>query len=72
MIPIDPDVPFDKFVSQHSDDADLVITGFSLQKMRQDEGKFLKGFSRIKDILFVRAGQDILITKTEDQTDSPV
>lgn len=68
MIPVDPDVPFGEFVSQHSDDADLVITGFSLKKMRKDSGAFLKGFSKTKDILFVRAGQDILITQSEDDT----
>ena len=48
-------------VNQYSEEADLVITGFSLSKMRQDGGTFLKGFDRIKDILFVRASQEILI-----------
>ena len=35
--------------------------------MKEDKGAFLKGFEKIKDILFVRAGQEILITKPEDE-----
>lgn len=63
LIPLESDVAFDDVVAQHSETSDLVITGFSLTKMQQDNGEFLKGFKRIKDILFVRAGQDILIAK---------
>lgn len=57
---------FEEYVSENSEDADLVITGFSLSKMQQDNGEFLKGFRNIKDILFVRAGQQILITDYSD------
>ena len=65
VMPLSANIPFDQFVSQHSESADLVITGFSLSKMRQDEGAFLCGFEKVKDILFVRAGQDILITQPD-------
>ncbi|HUU29264.1 MAG TPA: amino acid permease [archaeon] len=63
QVPLTEDLEFDELVSQHSEKADLVITGFSLKKMRQDGGEFFKGFERIKDILFVRAGQEILIAE---------
>ena len=62
-IPLSSDLQFDELVSEYSESADLVITGFSLQKMQKDGGEFLKGFSKIKDILFVRASQDILIVE---------
>ncbi|MFC1509910.1 amino acid permease, partial [Candidatus Omnitrophota bacterium] len=55
QIPLSKDIRFDDLVSQYSESADLVITGFSLRKMNQDNGSFLKGFDKIKDILYVRA-----------------
>ncbi len=66
LVPLESAFAFDDAVAQHSERSDLVITGFSLTKMQQDEGEFIKGFSAIKDILFVRAGQDILIAKPAD------
>jgi amino acid transporter len=60
-------VNFNELMAKHSSDADLVITGLSLKKMHLDRGKFLKGFSDINDMLFVRAGQDILITYEESE-----
>ena len=62
-IPLSPDLAFDELVNQYSEAADLVITGFSLGKMQEDGGAFLKGFTKIKDILFARASQDILIVE---------
>ena len=62
-----PDINFDEFVSMHSEAADLVITGFSLAKMKRDQGEFLKGFNKVRDILFVRATQEILITRSGDE-----
>jgi len=53
---------FDDLVCRESSSADLVITGLSIKKLYQDKGKFVQGFKKINDILFVRAGQDILIT----------
>jgi hypothetical protein len=64
--PLEPEERFDEFVSETSESADLVITGFSVEKMKQDKGEFLKGFGKIEDILFVQAGQEILITRDED------
>ncbi|MCE5271615.1 hypothetical protein LLH00_10075, partial [bacterium] len=60
------DQSFDSLVSVNSAEADLVITGFSIGKMKQDEGEFLKGFENIQDLLFVRAGQDILIAENDE------
>ena len=64
---LEKDTAFDKFVADHSENADLVITGFSLEKMNQDRGEFMRGFKGLRDVLFVRAGQDILITRPEDE-----
>jgi len=58
-----PGDSFDDLVSERSSEADLVITGLSLGKMRADGGEFLKSFEGIGDILFVRAGEEILITE---------
>ena len=69
VLPLESNVKFDDFVTLHSETADLVITGFSLDKMRTDGGEFLKGFEGIKDILFVRAGQEILVTRPDDAPD---
>jgi hypothetical protein len=66
ILSLDPERVFDEFVSETSESADLVITGFSLEKMHEDKGEFLKGFNKIEDILFVRAGQEILITRDEE------
>jgi hypothetical protein len=63
QIPLRKDVRFDLLVNEYSENSDLVITGFSLKKLQQDSGAFLKGFESIKDILFVRASQDILIVE---------
>jgi amino acid transporter len=69
-VPLAPEMAFDELVSQHSASADLVITGLSLKKMRRDGGRFLNGFQEIHDILFVRAGQDILITYSEEDAEA--
>ena len=54
-------VPYDSVVTSHSENVDLVIMGFSLKKIVQERGEFFKKFNNIKDILFVRAGQRIVI-----------
>lgn len=66
-LPLEKDMSFEELVTEYSETADLVITGFSLTKMKEDQGEFLKGFKGIKDILFVRAGQEILITRPEEE-----
>jgi len=53
---------YEEMVTQYSESADLVIMGFSLQKLKKEEGEFFKKFGNVKDILFVRAGQKIVIT----------
>lgn len=55
-------MPMESLVSRVSENADLVMLGLSLKKMRKDGGKFLLGFNGPQDMLFVRAGQDILIS----------
>ncbi len=56
---------YENLVCEHSQDADLVIMGFSLDKIRQEKGDFFKRFDNIHDVLFVRAGQKIVISDTE-------
>jgi amino acid transporter len=64
---------FQSIVCEHSDKADLVITGFSVKKLERDKGAFFKGFEGINDILFVRAGHRIVISepRVEMQTNAP-
>ena len=54
-------------MNQHSEAADLVIMGFSLKKLIQEKGEFFTQFTNIKDILFVRAGQKIAISDTDEE-----
>ncbi|MFQ5637491.1 MAG: amino acid permease [bacterium] len=57
---------YENFICEHSESADLVIMGFSLKKVIQENGEFFKKFSNIKEILFVRAGQRIVISETKE------
>ena len=61
-MPMAEGVTFDELVGEHSETADLVITGLSLGKMTRDGGQFLTRFPGVQDILFVRAGQKILVS----------
>jgi len=54
---------YETLVTEKSENADLVIMGFSLNKLVQEKGDFFKRFPNIKDILFVRAGQKIVISE---------
>jgi len=54
---------YQSLVTEHSSGADLVITGFSLEKLEQEQGNFFKGFEGINDILFVRADKKIAIAE---------
>jgi amino acid transporter len=60
-------IPYEKLVDDNSSGADLVMMGFSLTKLTKQKGKFFTSFNQIKDILFVRAGQRIVITDMEIQ-----
>lgn len=55
---------YEALVSEYSENADLVIMGFSLDKLTQEKGDFFKRFHAIKDVLFVRAGQRIIISES--------
>jgi amino acid transporter len=66
-IPWDKDKSsYEAMVTQHSEAADIVIMGFSLTKLKKEKGDFFKKFGNVKDILFVRAGQKILITEDSE------
>lgn len=54
---------YQSLVCENSENADLVIMGFSLNKVTQEKGEFFKRFKNIKEILFVRAGQKIVISE---------
>lgn len=67
MLPWDKEkTSFEALVSSHSEYADLVIMGFSLQKLTEEKGDYFKRFPVITDILFVRAGQRIAISEESD------
>jgi len=55
---------YENLVCENSECADLVIMGFSLDKLTQESGEFFKRFPNIKDLLFVKAGQKIMISET--------
>lgn len=56
---------YEEFVSEQSQNADLVIMGFSLSKLTEEKGEFFTRFKNVKDILFVRAGQKIIISDNQ-------
>jgi len=56
-------------VASVSCDADLLVLGLSLKKMRKDGGKYMMSFPCAQDILFVRAGQTILIDSDAEVED---
>lgn len=56
---------FETLVSENSSDADLVLTGMSVKKLQEDRGVFFQKFKNIKDLLFVYAGQRIVITESD-------
>ena len=58
---------FEALVSEHSEGADLVVVGFSLRKLKEEKGRLFSNFSGISDILFVRAGQEIIISEPPGQ-----
>jgi len=57
---------YETLVTEHSENADIVLMGFSLSKLAQEQGDFFKRFPKINDILFVRAGQKIVISDAEE------
>ncbi|MBN1626068.1 MAG: amino acid permease [Deltaproteobacteria bacterium] len=54
---------FENIVSEKSSDADLVIMGFSRDKIKEQKGGYFRRFPGIRDLLFVRAGQKIIISE---------
>jgi amino acid transporter len=60
---------FEALVSENSNEADLVIMGFSVSKLEEDKGTYFKRFDTLNDVLFVRAAQQIAISETEYRLD---
>jgi amino acid transporter len=56
---------YESLVLEYSKNADLVIMGFSIKKLTEEQGKFFKSFENISEILFVRAGHRIMISESE-------
>jgi len=54
---------YEALVCDHSENADLVIMGFSLDKLTQEKGEFFTRFENINEVMFVRAGQKIVISE---------
>jgi hypothetical protein len=54
---------FEAIVCERSADADLVIMGFSLDKITEQKGNYFRMFPSINDMIFVRAGQKIVISE---------
>ncbi len=70
LVPHTPDQPFDALACEISQDADLVLTGFSVEKLQKDQGEYLRGFNKLNDVLFLHAGEEILIADTSDPLDT--
>ncbi len=58
-------ITYEKLVNDNSAEADLVLMGFSLTKLTAEKGEFFTRFNEINDILFVNAGEKIVITDIE-------
>ncbi len=69
-IKMKPEQRLQDVVRETSSQADLVVMGLSLKKMRQDHGKHLKDFPGTMDILFIHAREHILITEVEEEPDA--
>ena len=58
---------YESLVERHSEDADLVILGFSIHKALEEKGAFFRRFGKINDVLFTRAGEKIAIEDDEEE-----
>jgi amino acid transporter len=56
---------FENLVCENSEHSDLVIMGFSLDKIIRENGQYFKSFEKIKEILFVKADHKIAISEQE-------
>ncbi|MFC1852722.1 amino acid permease [candidate division CSSED10-310 bacterium] len=61
------EVNYENLVTGYSEDADLVMMGFSLEKLTDEKGDFFNRFGNIKDLLFVRAGQRIALIEEQKE-----
>ncbi len=61
IIPTNPTVDFDSLVASRSSNADLVIFGFTDERLEQKGGEMFMRHQSLHDVLFVQAKQRILI-----------
>ena len=61
IIPTNPTVNFDSLVASRSSNADLVIFGFTDERVDQKGGEIFMRHQGLRDVLFVQAKQRILI-----------
>lgn len=61
VIPTDDQVNYRKLVDQRSEDADLVILGFTESRLREKGPELLQRHANLKDVLFVAAEEEIFI-----------
>jgi hypothetical protein len=55
---------YETLVKDHSNEADLLIMGFSLDKLKKEKGDFFMRFSNVNDVLFVKAALHIGIKES--------
>jgi len=61
VIPTDAEVDFDQLVESRSSDADLVLFGFTEERLRTKGIELFRRHPSLRDVLFVAAEQKILI-----------
>jgi hypothetical protein len=61
VIPTDGGVDFEKMVETHSSVADLVLVGFTEEKLERRGAGLLSRFPELRDVLFVSAEERIFI-----------
>ncbi len=61
IIPTDADIDFDRLVASRSASADLVILGFTEQRLHEKRIDLFRRHDSLQDVLFVSAQQSILI-----------
>jgi hypothetical protein len=61
VIPTDDGIDFEKLVVAHSSGADLVLVGFTEEKLERRGAGLLGRFPELRDVLFVSAEERIFI-----------
>ncbi|MDH3223482.1 MAG: amino acid permease [Gemmatimonadota bacterium] len=61
VIPTDDDVDFGKLVAVRSEEADLVVLGFTEARLNEKGGELFQRHPQLKDVLFVSSEEEIYI-----------